>query len=1018
MGGTTLGDIVNSKQMEIGANNICMLTPKWLVRTMRIHEYNVCNIGCACGDSVNILTQNWGIMVDGIDFSEAYIKNAKEKFPIYNFYQTDLKKLPGDFKYNIVCLSNLLENYYNPWDIAHEFSQMATDYMIFLLPFRESIEKSNHLYSFDVDKVPLQIDDFKLVHIDTTCSDSINGFAYQDAQMLLIYSSHKEDHRIAYLSELYQGLQKVDQAIYQSQIVKISEERDSIKEISVKRPDADKQVKEGALESTIAGTIPNTSNEHWENKNLIKQLEDNENLFREAEQQLFILADSKFFQFAHLLFRIKYQLLKGNRQERKKFRTWIWAKLRGKPGDSDHQYNPLFRIEDILMKRFEREIPHEEKLVEKTIDVVSIGTQLTKTQKNILHSSYTKYDVIIFSVIDYDFRYQRPQHFAARFAENGHRVFYINANLKGEFSIEEQAPGLYIVNLCNDCGIYAIYNADWTFKMNGLSQTLSNLVNQYCIRDAAVIVDYPNWLPAALFLRSQYGFRMITDYMDDFTGFLDTTDALVKEYCLELLHKSDFVVASSQFLYDIARQYNERVGMVRNGTEFQHFYQAAPTKNHKRKVVGYYGAVAHWFDRDKVCYLAEHMPECDIVIIGDITEGREQLEAYSNIKLLGEIPYQTLPEHLSYFDVCLIPFDTSTDLIKATNPVKFYEYLSAGKKVVATEIPELEPYKNKFVYMSNDNRQFLDYVKKCLDGTDDLKSFEERIKFGQLNDWQERYQSFNEMCSGAFPKVNIIVLTYNNLKINKQCIESILTKTAYPNYELIIVDNLSTDGTVEYLKELESKGNDHVRIIFNDENLGFAGGNNIGIQSSGGDYYILLNNDTIVTRGWISSLVKHMVNDCKLGMCGPVTNSIGNEAKVACDYSTLEELEEFAYNYTSDHINSEYSHPRTLALFCTIIDANVIKKCGYLDENYKVGMFEDDDYAEAVKSQRYDLAIANDVFIHHFDGSSFKKLEDDRYKKIFEANKAVFEKKWGTKWVMHKYRNGVDYNSPSGKINL
>ena len=57
-----------------------------------------------------------------------------------------------------------------------------------------------------------------------------------------------------------------------------------------------------------------------------------------------------------------------------------------------------------------------------------------------------------------------------------------------------------------------------------------------------------------------------------------------------------------------------------------------------------------------------------------------------DIKLLGEMKYEDLPKHLAYFDVCLIPFDTSTDLIKATNPVKFYEYLSAGKRIVATEI--------------------------------------------------------------------------------------------------------------------------------------------------------------------------------------------------------------------------------------------------------------------------------------------------------------------------------------------
>ena len=91
--------------------------------------------------------------------------------------------------------------------------------------------------------------------------------------------------------------------------------------------------------------------------------------------------------------------------------------------------------------------------------------------------------------------------------------------------------------------------------------------------------------------------------------------------------------------------------------------------------------------------------------------------------------YEDLPKHLAYFDVCLIPFDTSTDLIKATNPVKFYEYLSAGKRIVATEIPELEPFRDEYVYMSNDDQKFLEYVKMCLSHEDNLKSKEEMYCF-------------------------------------------------------------------------------------------------------------------------------------------------------------------------------------------------------------------------------------------------------------------------------------------------
>ena len=138
-----------------------------------------------------------------------------------------------------------------------------------------------------------------------------------------------------------------------------------------------------------------------------------------------------------------------------------------------------------------------------------------------------------------------------------------------------------------------------------------------------------------------------------------------------------------------------------------------------------------------------------------------------------------------------------------------------------------------------------------------------------------------------FRKVSIVVLTYNNLELNKYCIDSILNKTAYPNYELLILDNCSTDGTVEYLKELDKKQDPRVKIIINEKNSGFAGGNNIAIDQATGDFIMLLNNDTVVTRGWLTNVVKHMSNDPKCGMCGSVTNSIGNEAMIGVNYKNI-----------------------------------------------------------------------------------------------------------------------------------
>ena len=91
----------------------------------------------------------------------------------------------------------------------------------------------------------------------------------------------------------------------------------------------------------------------------------------------------------------------------------------------------------------------------------------------------------------------------------------------------------------------------------------------------------------------------------------------------------------------------------------------------------------------------------------------------------------------------------------------------------------------------------------------------------------------------------------------------------------------------------------------------------------------------------------------------------------------------------------------------------MIDQCGVLDEQYGIGMFEDDDYAEAVKKAGFRLTVVEDAFIHHFESVSFKKLEDEKFKALYEANKAKFEQKWNTTWVMHKKRPGITWDTNS-----
>jgi len=134
-----------------------------------------------------------------------------------------------------------------------------------------------------------------------------------------------------------------------------------------------------------------------------------------------------------------------------------------------------------------------------------------------------------------------------------------------------------------------------------------------------------------------------------------------------------------------------------------------------------------------------------------------------------------------------------------------------------------------------------------------------------------------------------------------------------------------------------------------------------------------------------------------------VTNSIGNEAKIDVDYSSIEEMEAFAEKLAVQN-RGKTLDIRMLALFCTAIRRKLLDEIGSLDEGFEVGMFEDDDLAFRIKRAGYGLCCCEDVFIHHFHGASFKMLSKEEYSRVFKANQERFETKWEIKWEPHRYR--------------
>jgi GT2 family glycosyltransferase len=270
---------------------------------------------------------------------------------------------------------------------------------------------------------------------------------------------------------------------------------------------------------------------------------------------------------------------------------------------------------------------------------------------------------------------------------------------------------------------------------------------------------------------------------------------------------------------------------------------------------------------------------------------------------------------------------------------------------------------------------------------------------GGHHSYKEPYERIVAGLAEAIPRASLIIVTYNNLALNKLCLESIIRNTEYPNYEVIVVDNHSSDGTPAYLSDLAARHR-HIHVILNSTNDSFARANNQGIARSTGQYIVLLNNDTVVPPGWLSRLLRHLQNPA-VGLVGPVTNFVGNEARIDVPYRTLGEMEVFAREHTWAHDGQEADIPM-LAMFCVAFKRDTYEAIGPLDEQFGIGLFEDDDYSHRMKAAGYRIICAADVFVHHFGQATFKKLiERGEFNRLFDENRRRYENKWNVRWTPH-----------------
>ena len=339
--------------------------------------------------------------------------------------------------------------------------------------------------------------------------------------------------------------------------------------------------------------------------------------------------------------------------------------------------------------------------------------------------------------------FQRPQHIDRNFANNNCLVFYeittVTDNVK---TFKEINKNLYLVNFNNSAMKKLIFKELENINKPKYIQFYST----DCTISVQELKKYIN-----------DGFKIIYEYIDDLSPLLVGTKELpinIKEkynYMLKDTENVFVVVTADEIKKDVySKRGDEKLVFSCNGVDYEHFNKLDPNFEFDKKfteiinegkpIIGYYGALASWFDYEMIIELANKRPNYNIVLLGikyDDSFDKSNLNKYSNIHFLGSKNYDVLPNYAKKFDVCTIPF-LINDITQATSPLKLFEYMALGKPIVTTAMNECKKYKS--VMIANNKNEFVELIDKSIQlSTEQNKDYFNLLNKEALeNTWEEK----------------------------------------------------------------------------------------------------------------------------------------------------------------------------------------------------------------------------------------------------------------------------------------
>ncbi len=341
--------------------------------------------------------------------------------------------------------------------------------------------------------------------------------------------------------------------------------------------------------------------------------------------------------------------------------------------------------------------------------------------------------------IDWRYRSQRPQHLASALAETGHRIFYVSPTFERREAIDERfhrfvsEPARDTFELRLRTSTVDMVDLHHGFHPNEAKLIADAIIQSFGrihVQNATILVQHPNWQPVLAFL--SYSF-CVYDYLDDFTAF-PAANACVKHNHERMIEQCDLIItASSELQAELSAR--KTCMLIRNGVTPEMFSISDVPPG--RAIIGYFGAIAEWFEMEWIIYCAKARPEWTFVLVGRVCcLDPSEAAALPNVHFVGEVPHKQLPTLLQTFSVGIIPFKINR-LTQVTDPVKLYEYLAGGCPVVTSPLPEVLTINAPGVTTAGTAPEFEAAIERSL-ASDSESGRRERKLWAANHNWAHR----------------------------------------------------------------------------------------------------------------------------------------------------------------------------------------------------------------------------------------------------------------------------------------